>query len=106
MTQQATWTIEGDAQYWDEFPRLPDGHQERVRRLLVHLQVNPHAPYPGVKELRGTWKGTYEFTISQSNGSRRLFFTIDDETRTVHLERIAPHPNWNRSRDAGGIGQA
>jgi len=97
------YRLEGSDEYFEEFVRLQPGHQQRVTRLLEHLNLTPHASFPGVWPLRGEQLGIMEFRISQSHGSRRLFFTIDDDECVVHLEAIATHPDWNRGSDERSI---
>lgn len=99
MAPCAQYRVEGSEEYFEEFVRLPKGHQERVTRLLAHLQHSPHAPFSGVTPLRGEQIGIYEFRVSQSRGARRLFFTIDDDACAVFLECIVTHPTWARRRD-------
>jgi mRNA-degrading endonuclease RelE of RelBE toxin-antitoxin system len=98
-----SYRLEGSEQYFEEFVRLPPGHQRRVTRLLEHLQREPRAVFAGVTALRGEWAGFFEFRISQSRGARRLFFRIDDAQCAVFLESIATHPTWDPGRDARGI---
>ncbi|MEX2100185.1 MAG: type II toxin-antitoxin system RelE/ParE family toxin [Acidimicrobiia bacterium] len=98
-----TYRVEASGEYFEEFVRLPAGHQRRVVRLLSHLKADARAPFAGVTALRGEWSGVYEFRISQSRGARRLFFTIDDAECVVVLEGIATHPTWDPGRDARGI---
>lgn len=85
-------------EFYEAFVALRSGHQERVRRLLEHLQVAPREVYPGVKRLRGMQSHLYQFMVSQSDGMR-LLFSVDDDERVVRIEYLGKHPSWSRARD-------
>ncbi len=46
---------------------------------------------PRLKELRGDFKGHYQFDFA---GNHRLIYTVDEDTKTVYVERCGPHPDW------------
>lgn len=46
---------------------------------------------PKLKELKGDYKGYYQFDFA---GNHRLIYTVEDESKTVYVERCGPHPDW------------
>jgi len=90
--------IEAPDEFYAAYVALNAGHQERVRRLLEHLQVAPREPFPGVKRLRGMQSDLYQFMVSQSEGTR-LLFSVHDAEQVVRIQRLGKHPDWRRSRD-------
>lgn len=61
-----------------------------------HLQYTPTQRIPGkLKELKGEYKGYYQFDISRSE---RVIYTVDEDTKTVYIEYIGKHPVWRRRR--------
>lgn len=79
--------------------RLDDGHVNRVMTFMRdHLRFRPRERHPGLKELRGTWRGYYQFEVSRALGLR-LIYTVDVDERTVDIVYFGTHPSWRRSRD-------
>lgn len=73
--------VEAPDEYFETFVALEAGHQRRVRKLLEHVQQTPTAPYPGLKQLHGEYRGTWQFLVSASDGVR-LHYTVDEVHRS------------------------
>lgn len=90
-------------EFWKVMRRLERGHMNKVMAFLRdHLRVCPKDPYSGLKELRGTWRGYYQFEVSRSLGLR-LIYTVDEDAREVRIEYLGTHPSWSRARDGQNL---
>ncbi len=68
----------GDA----DFHALAPEPRRAARRLIRDLQADPYRS--GTKQLAGQEKGTRRAVA----GGRRIIYIVDDETRTISIERI------------------
>ena len=68
----------GDA----EFHALAPNPRQAARRLIRDLQADPYRA--GTKQLAGQGEGTRRAVF----GGRRIIYIVDDETRTISIERI------------------
>ncbi|MEX2228383.1 MAG: hypothetical protein WEB13_01975 [Dehalococcoidia bacterium] len=103
MPDDKPYGIEASDSYSEAFAALDAGHQERIVRLLrEHVRFQPTARYPGLKELRGAWRGHYQFMVSASRGIR-LVYRVDEDSHVVRIEYLGSHPSWSRSRDAQNL---
>ena len=49
---------------------------------------------PGkLKQLKGEYRAYYQYDIDRRN---RLIYSVDDDTKTVYVEYIGPHPQWKK----------
>ena len=76
------WTIQVTGPALDTLSRLPGQARAAVTRFLTDtLARDPHtAGTPRVYELQGL--------RSARRGDYRILFTLDDDTRTIHVHRI------------------
>lgn len=94
---EATYSVE----VWDldEFfeilERFPESQQQRVTEFLsLHLTTRPRTMIPGLlKELKGKWKGVYQF---ECGGPRRLLYEVDEQARKVRVTYLGEHPDWDK----------
>lgn len=93
------YMIQAPEEYWLALAELDDGHQERVLRFLRdQAQHHPRQPIPqSLKQLRGRYRGYWQFVVSVSTGWR-LIYRVDDQNHVVVIEYLGAHPNWGRIR--------
>ncbi len=69
-----------------KWERLGRGHAPRV--LLDVIADDPFAPYPKYEKLNGNLAEHYSRRINQQH---RLVYTVDQNTRTIHVVRMWTH---------------
>ena len=91
------YQIERSDEFDEALGELLPAHLNNVMEFLRdYAQYTPTRTQPKkVVALRGTRKGLFEFKISKK---LRLFYWVDEETRTVSLRSIEQHPDWSRSK--------
>ena len=93
------YTVRLPDDFWEVMGRLADGHVNKVMEFLRdHVQVCPRDRCAGLKELRGEWRGHYQYDVSKSLGTR-LIYTVDVAARTVDVVYFGSHPSWSRAKD-------
>ena len=77
---------------------LPESQQTRVTELMAgHLGRAPRRTLPPLlKELRGKWKGVYQFELG--NDCRLLYEVEDSPRKTVRIFFLGKHPEWDKRR--------
>ena len=97
QSNRGTYKVEVEEEAWAGLSSLPTSAQEKVTALWRdHLQHTPTQRIPGkVKELRGEYKGFYQYDISRD---ARMIWRVDEHTRTVYVEYIGKHPEWEKRR--------
>src|SRR6478672_11914635 len=80
---------------WEALSSLQPGLQERVTAFWRdHLQTHPHhPPVNSVKRLRGEWSHYFQFDVDRS---RRMLYRIDEQAKTVYVDYLGSHPEWER----------
>jgi mRNA-degrading endonuclease RelE of RelBE toxin-antitoxin system len=59
-----------------------------------HMIRTPRQRMPGkLKQLKGEYRAYYQYDIDRRN---RLIYSVDDDTKTVYVEHIGPHPQWKK----------
>ncbi len=99
MAEATPYTVE----VWevDEFfaklGALPASQQERITELMAgHLCHSPKQMRPPLlKELRGSWRGVYQFELGRAT---RLLYEVDDAGRKVRITYLGQHPEWDKKR--------
>lgn len=81
--------------YFEELERCPPAQQERGSEFVANvLPENPRAMRPPLlKKLHGAYAHLWQF---ECGGSRRLIYSVDDDSRTVRIEYFGPHPQWEK----------
>lgn len=71
--------------------KLPAARRQQAREFInTHLQQTPKQPISGkTKLLAGPLKGIYQYDLSHGE---RIWWRVDDSTRTVEVIYIGPHP--------------
>lgn len=71
--------------------KLPPARRQKAREFInTHLRTKPLQPIPGkTKPLAGPLRGIFQYDLSYSD---RIWWRVDQETRTVHILYIGPHP--------------
>ena len=100
-----TYTFEQTDRVADVLSHMRPGHVTRVMRFLdSHASRAPTTPIPGsLKQLRGQWRGFWQFEVGDKGGAYRLIDTVDEARCVVRIEYLGPHPDWRRARDAGRL---
>ena len=93
--QPSTYKIEVAEEVWEALAALPPGMQEKVTSFWRdHLTASPHRPpIGGVHRLKGQWRDFYQFDVDRQ---RRMMYRVDDETRTVFVDYLGNHPQWDK----------
>lgn len=85
-----------------EVRRLPRSSQIDLERFMREvLPYTPRTRIPGkTKPLRGEYRGYWEYKLARF---KRLIYFPDDDTMTVYIEYLGPHPNWEKLRRRRGL---
>ncbi len=67
--------------------RMPKNIKQTVIKKIARVAANPHAPKNNVKPLR---KGDF---FRLRIGSWRVIYTVDNESKTMHVIDILPRGN-------------
>lgn len=89
------YRLEVDERVWQALDLLPEGLQEKVTSFWRdYLRTVPHRPpIGGVHRLKGQWRAYYSFDVDRQ---RRMLYRVDDESRTVYVDYLGRHPEWDK----------
>ena len=100
------WNAQGSGSYQIKLEKraekalllLADTHEaaffEATAMLSGHISTTPRKMMPPrLKELTGSYKANYQLDLA---GNHRLIYTVDDDTKTVYVRRLGPHPDWSK----------
>ena len=92
------YTFEGTDVVKSYLDQMKSGHLNRLMKFLGgHASQSPTTSIPGsLKELKGDWKGYWQYDVSMDI---KLIYRVDEESRTVYVDYLGPHPEWKRSAD-------
>ena len=100
-----TYTFEQTDLVADVLGEMKPGHVNKVMRFLdSHASRTPTVPIPvSLKELRGQWRGLWQFEVGDKRGAYRLIYTVDEARCVIRIEYLGPHPDWRRATDGGRL---
>lgn len=83
------WQVIFSKQAFKDLQKIKSaGLSPKVHRLVDLLADNPYATPPSYEKLTGNLNGMYSRRI---NIQHRLVYTIDEDTRTIHILRTWTH---------------
>ena len=85
MTKGSPYTVLITRQAKKDIELLPPKLKEKLRTILTEIIAKN--PYEG-KKLVGDLAGSYSYRLTYQD---RIVYSVDEETRTVYLERARTH---------------